>query len=92
MRGGEHLPAPTPKEPMQGVRGREHLPAPAHQEHMQGLRGREHLPATAREERLQGVRGGDSARISAGGAIARSAECKPRGGPEDCGGASICQH
>jgi len=53
----EHLPAPAPKEPMQGVRGREHLPAPAHQEHMQGVRGGGHLPAPAHQEQMQGVRG-----------------------------------
>jgi hypothetical protein len=39
VRGGEHLPAPAPKEQMQGVRGGEHLPAPAPKEHMQGVRG-----------------------------------------------------
>ena len=33
----KHVPAPAPKEHMQGVRWGEHLPAPAHQEHMQGL-------------------------------------------------------
>jgi hypothetical protein len=52
-----HLPAPAPKEPMQGVRGREHLPAPAPKKHMQGVRGGGHLPAPARKEAMQGVRG-----------------------------------
>ena len=55
--GHEHLPAPAPEEPMQGVRGREHLPAPAHQEPMQGVRGRGPLPAPAHQEHMQGVRG-----------------------------------
>ena len=38
--GGEkQLPAPAPKEPMQGVRGLEHLPAPADKEPMQAVPG-----------------------------------------------------
>ena len=52
--GGEYLRAPSPKEPMQGVRGGEPLPAPAPKEHMQGVRGGEPLPAP-----MQGVRGGE---------------------------------
>jgi hypothetical protein len=57
--GGEHLPAPAPKERMQGVRGGEHLPAPAPEEQMQGVQGGGHLPASAPEERIQGVRAGE---------------------------------
>ena len=51
------LPAPAPKEPMQGVRGREHLPAPTHQEPMQGVpRGGGYVDAG----RPGGARGGSA--------------------------------
>ena len=59
------LPAPAPKEPMQGVRGREHLRAPAHQEPMQGVGGRGHLRAPPHQEPMQGVRGGGHLRAPA---------------------------
>jgi len=49
VRGNEHLLAPAPKEPMQGVLGNEH------QAQMQGVRRGEHLPAPASKEPLQGV-------------------------------------
>ena len=57
--GGEYLRAPSPKEPMQGVRGGEPLPAPAPKDPMQGVRGGEPLPAPAPKEHMQGVRGGE---------------------------------
>ena len=58
-RRGEHLPAPAPKEQMQGVRGVRNLSAPAPKEQMQGVRGGEPLPAPAHQEPMQGVRGGE---------------------------------
>ena len=55
--GALEVPAPAPKEPMQGVWRLGHLPAPAHKEPMQGVWGREHLPAPAPKEQMQGVWG-----------------------------------
>ena len=40
VRGGGHLSAPAPEEPVQGVWGGGHLPAPAPEEPLQGVRDR----------------------------------------------------
>ena len=53
---GEHLPAQSEKEPMQGVRRGGHLPARSEKEPLQGVRRGEHLPARSAKERVQGVR------------------------------------
>ena len=58
MRRGQHLPARSDKEHMQGVRRGEHLPARSEKERVQGVRRGEHLPARSAKEPVQGVRRG----------------------------------
>ena len=41
VRGGEHLPARSAKEPVQGVRRGEHLPARSEKEHVQDVQSRQ---------------------------------------------------
>ena len=53
VRRGEHLPARSAKEPLQGVRRVRrggHLPARSDKEHVQGVRRWEHLPAQSDTE------------------------------------------
>ena len=57
MRRGEHLPARSDKEPVQGVRRGGHLPARSEEEHVQGVRRGEHLPAQSAKVPMQGLRG-----------------------------------
>jgi len=73
-RRGEHLPAPAPKEQMQGVRGGEHLPAPsASGAHARSAGGRASASTSAKGADARSVRGRACVSTSAGGALARSA-------------------
>ena len=55
MRRGEHLPARSAKEQVQGVRRGGHLPARSEKERVQGVRRGEHLPAQSDTEYVQDV-------------------------------------
>jgi hypothetical protein len=69
----EHLPAPAPEEPMQGVRGREHLPSQAPKEPMQGVRGAGCARTSAKGANARSAGAQACARTNASVANARSA-------------------
>ena len=87
MRRGQHLPAQSDKEPMQGVRRGGHLPAPSEKEPVQGVRRGEHNRHTKEQVQVVHSRQG---RVNAAGSRGALISTHTGHCPDNGFGALVC--